>query len=395
MLVEFVIGRSTSLNPVGALQEAGSGAWRYLGWMFFATGFLILSYYSVVAGWTLRYSLFGITGNYAGSVDAASEQFVGVASGLDAIAFHALFMLVVLVVVGFGIRQGIELAVRVMVPALILVVLGLAAYAVTLGGAGAAYAYYLSPDLGAIAANWTDILPAAAGQAFFTLSLGMGVMITYSSYLGEDRNLALDGGYIVGLDTLFAFAAGLVVFPVFFTAGVDPNTSGAGAIFISLAAALGDLPLGNALGLVFFLTVAVAALTSAISLLEVVVSYLVDNRGVDRMRATVGIGVLIFLLGVPTAVDLIVLDLFDLFANNILLVAGALLLSILVGWIIPEHALDEVGKGIGDLGVWGRTWLWLVRVPVVVTLLVTLALGIAGYYDFLTGDFAEWLEATL
>ncbi|WP_254768080.1 sodium-dependent transporter [Salinilacihabitans rarus] len=396
MLVEFVVGRRTNRNPVGALKELGGGVWQYLGWVFAATGFIILSYYSVVGGWVLRYVLIGLQGGYVGDIEGAGGQFVEAASGLDAVLGHAIFMAAVIAIVGFGIRRGIEFAVQVMVPAIILIAFGLAVYAFTLPGASEAYAFYLSPDVGEILANWTDILPAAAGQAFFTLSLGMGAMITYASYIGDDRNLAEDGLIIVGLDTLIAFTAGLIVFPIFFTGGVDPaNTIGAGAIFISLAAALGDLSFGWLIGTVFFGTIAIAALSSAISLLEVVVSYLIDERGMERFTATAIVGTIIFVVGIPTALDLVFIDLYDLFANNILLVFGGLMVSIFVGWVISNVALDEIGRGVRNLGSWGDVWIWLVRIPVIVILFVTIYLGVFEYYEFLTGDFADWLGQNL
>ncbi len=391
ILVEFVIGRHTERNPVGALKRLGSGVWTYVGWLFVFTGFVILSYYSVVGGWTLRYFALGLQNGYVAEVEAAGAQFGSFSTGLDAILLHAVFMGAVIAIVGMGVRRGIELAVKVMVPAIIVITLGMAAYAFSLEGASEAYSYYLAPDLSLIAAEWTSILPAAAGQAFFTLSLGMGVMITYASYIGEDENLVQDGAIILGFDTLIAFATGLVVFPILFTAGVDPASPGAGAIFVSLAAAFADIQFGWLLGAVFFGTVAIAALSSAISIMEVLVSYLIDEKGVDRKVATVVLGGGLFLLGVPSALDLTMLNLFDLLANGILLVLGSLLLALFVGWIATDFAVDELQRGIGGAGTYGTVWIWLVRIPVVVVLLVVLALGIVEYANFLTGDFAEWL----
>ncbi|APX95308.1 sodium-dependent transporter [Natronorubrum daqingense] len=392
MLIEFVVGRHTERNPVGALQEIGAGAWRYVGWIFIATGFVILSYYSVVAGWTIRYTLLGLQDDYIADAAEAEAQFVTLASGLDAIFLHAIFMVAVIAIVAYGIERGIELAVKVMIPAIIVIMLGLAVYVATLEGASEAYSYYLSPEWGVIAAEWQSILPAAAGQAFFTLSLGMGVMITYASYLGEDRNLAEDSAIIIGFDTAIAFVTGLIVFPVLFTAGVAPGDPGAGAIFVSLAAAFGDLTFGWLIGAIFFATVAIAALSSAISLMEVVVSYAIDELDLDRVTATLAIGGAIFLLGIPSAYDLVLLDLFDLFADQILLVLGGLLLAILVSWSLSTLAIEELERGIGDLGSLGTAWIWAVRIPVVLVLVVALVLGILDYYEFLSGDFAAWLE---
>ena len=396
LLVEFVVGRRTELNPVGAIRELGSGAWRYVGYLFVVTGFIILSYYSVVAGWFLRYTLIGVTDGYAAgaaSPEAAEALFGGVATGLDSLLFHALFMALVIGIIAAGIRSGIEVAVKLMVPAIVVLLIGLAAYGFTLDASTEAYAYYLSPDFGVIAENWTSILPAAAGQAFFTLSLGMGVMITYASYLGEDRNLAEDAGVIVGLDTLIAVIVGFVVFPFLFAAGLTPGDGGAGEIFVSLTSAFTEIPAGRVIGVIFFGMVGIAALSSAISILEVLASYVIDEFGVDRVPAAAGLGVAVFLLGVPVTVDLVFLDLLDLFADSILLVLGALLLALFVGWAIPEVARAELERGIGDLGGLGDIWIWVVRVPIVIVVFVSLYLGVVEYAAFLTEDFAEWLAA--
>ncbi|WP_435075401.1 sodium-dependent transporter [Halorubrum sp. HHNYT27] len=394
ILVELVIGRHTNLNPVGAMRELGDGAWTSLGWLFVAIGFVILSYYSVVAGWFLRYTLIGITEGYAlAGAEEAGALFGSVSTGLDSLLFHAVFMAVVIAIIAAGVRNGIELGVKVMVPAIIVLLVGLAAYAFTLDAAGTAYAYYLTPDFGYLAANWTSILPAAAGQAFFTLSLGMGVMITYASYLGQDRNLASDAAVIVALDTLIAVIVGFVVFPFLFAAGIEPGGPGASAVFVSLTTAFSGIPGGRIIGIVFFAMVGTAALSSAISILEVLVSYLIDEVGVGRVPAASAVGVAAFLLGVPVTIDLIFLDLYDKLADGILLVLGALLLALFVGWVIPDVARDELAVGIGDIGRLGIAWIWIVRVPIAIVVIVSLSLGIADYVGFLRGDFAAWLAS--
>ncbi len=392
ILVEFVVGRRTRRNPVGAMREIGTGAWRYVGWIFVVTTFVIMSYYSVIAGWTIRYTLLGVGDGYAADPAAAGEQFAALSTGVEAMAFHALFLLAIVGIVGLGIRRGIELAVKVMVPAIVVIVAGLAVWAATLEGAAAAYSYYLSPDFGAIAAEWTTILPAAAGQAFFTLSLGFGIMITYASYLGEDRNLAEDGVVIIGLDTAIAVAVGLVVFPILFTAGIDPGDPGVGAIFVTLAAAFGELAAGGLIGAVFFATVAIAALSSAISLTEVVVSYAIDEHGIKRFRATSLVCVALFVLGLAPAYDLVLLELYDGFADGVLLILGGLLVTAYVAWGWSETAIEELGRGIGALGKLGVYWIWLARVPVLVVLAVSLVLGVVEYAGFVRESFLPWLR---
>lgn len=406
ILVEFVIGRRTDRNPVGALKQLATGPLRYAGYILVLTAFTILSYYSVVAGWTLRYAWIGVSegyddaiGNYeddAAEIDASAAEllFDATSTGLDAMILHGLFMAIVVGIVALGIRRGIELAVKLMVPAIIVIALALVGYAFTLEGAANGYSYYLEPDFGVILSDWSNILPAAAGQAFFTLSLGMGVMITYASYLDEDRNLAEDSAVIIGLDTGIAFLMGLIVFPVLFTAGVDPADPGAGAIFVALAEAFADLSFGWLIGTVFFLTVAIGAISSAISILEVVVSHAIDDLGIDRTPAAAGVGGIAFVIGLLVAWDLIFLDLLDQFADDILLVLGALIVMTLVSWKLSDLAIDELQKGIADLGSWGMRWIWAVRVPILIVLVISLALGVIEYVEFLFDDeegFAAWL----
>ena len=394
MLVEFTVGRKTKLNPVGALQAVGGKTWRYVGGLFIVIGFVILSYYSVVAGWVLRYFVGSFTGGYT---DDSTAYFLDIATGLDALLFHAIFMALVVGIVALGIQRGIELAVKLMVPSIIVIMVGLAIYAATLSGGGEGLSYYLEPDFGVIADDWQSIVPAAAGQAFFTLSLGMGVMITYASYLAEDRNLVEDGGIIIGFDTGIAILAGLIVFPILFAAGIDAAEPGAGAIFIALAGAFAEIQFGLVIGVLFFGMFSIAAISSAISLLEVVVSYLIDEYGAERRTATAASGGGVFLLGTPVALlsnevgEPIMVDLYDILAAEILLVTGGILVMTLVAWLYADEAIEELSKGIGELGAAGKAWIWTVRVPVIVVLLVSLVLAIQGYYDFLTGPFADFL----
>ena len=373
ILVEFAIGRATHRNPIGAFRELGTPNLRFVGAIGVATGFVILSYYTVVAGWVLRYMGGSATGAYFGE---PGGYFETIAMGLDALALHAVFMLATAAVVALGIQRGIELAVKLMVPAILLLLGGLVVYAFTLEGATAGYGYYLTPDTEYLAANWTSVLPAAVGQALFTLSLGMGVMITYASYVGEDRGLLTDTVSIAALDTLIAFIAGLVIFPILFTLdpAADPGEGGAGTLFVGVAGAFADLPLGEVIGVVFFGVLAVAALSSSISILEVVVSYLVDTYDVDRKVATFGAAGAAFLVGVPTALDISRLELYDLVTGQILLPLGMLLLTLYVSWVVPGRAVEELSKG-GDGEGLGTAWLWTVRTVVTLGVFVTLVFG--------------------
>jgi NSS family neurotransmitter:Na+ symporter len=373
ILAEFVVGRRAKRNTVDAFGVLGSPRWKLVGALGLFIGFWILSYYSVVGGWVIRYLVASPSGAYFGD---AAGFFSTVSAGPDALVGHAVFMACAVAVVALGVENGIERATKVMVPSVLLILVGLAAYAFTLDGAGAGYAYFLSPDLSALRGNLGEIVPFAVGQAFFSLSLGMGAMVTYASYVDGEDSLVADAGSIVVLNTLVGVLAGLVVFPLLFAQGVDPNTSGPGAVFISVAGAFTDLPAGRALGTAFFAVVLVAALSSAISLLEVVVSYVVDNSRIGRLTAAATIGGGLFLLGVPSALSTAWLGWFDTLAYQLLLPLSVLCILLFVGWRLGGDALSEVlrGSGLGH-GV-GVVWLWTVRVVVCVAVLGTLALGL-------------------
>jgi NSS family neurotransmitter:Na+ symporter len=387
MLGEFVIGRRSGRNPIDAFSELGHENWKIVGILGAGTAFWILSFYSVVGGWVIRYFLASVTeglGLFSGLVGSyfstgAESYFGSIAAGPDAILLHFVFMAITAGVVALGINDGIETATKVMVPSIVVLLFGLGAWATTLPGAGPGYGYYLSPDVGAIAANWASILPAAVGQAFFTLSLGMGAMITYASYLGEDDSLPMDGGTIVVLNTLVGVLAGFVVFPVLFAQGIDPadaGSGGAGAVFVVLAGAFSELPVGWLLGSVFFFVLLLAALSSAISLIEVMVSYVTDHYDVSRPPAAAGRGRANFLRGLPTALSTSTLELYNAVAYNVLLPLSVLGLLVFVVWVNVGGSLAELRLGTGAGNGFAHTWLWHTRVVTFVGVFLALVFGV-------------------
>ncbi|MFB6126813.1 MAG: sodium-dependent transporter [Halolamina sp.] len=372
MLTEFVVGRRAERNPIDAFTELGHGGWRYAGALAAAAAFWILSFYSVVGGWVIRYVVGTATGAY---FDAPQEFFLNVAmTGPDALGYHLLFMAVVVGIVAFGVEAGIERSTKLMVPSIVVLLVGLGAWGSTLSGAPAGYSYYLSPDLSTIAANLGTILPAAVGQAFFTLSLGMGAMMTYASYLGEDDSLPFDGGVIVVLNTLVGALAGFVIFPILFSLGVEPGSGGAGTAFITLGGAFAELPAGKPLGVLFFVVLLLAAVSSGISLLEVVVSYVVENTGVDRRPAALGLGAACAVLGVPSAFGY--LGWYNALAFNLFLPVSVLLVALFVGWVYADDATAELSRGSGASGAARSAWLWFVRLVIPAGISLTLVLGI-------------------
>ncbi|MBV0923378.1 sodium-dependent transporter [Halomicroarcula limicola] len=376
LLGEMVIGRRSRRNPVGAFGELGGRRWRVLGGVALLASVVVLSFYSVVGGWILRYTLASATGAYFGDPQG---YFAAIDYGVGAAGFHALFLLATVGVVYAGVDRGIEAATKVMVPGIVLLFGGLAAWAATLPGSAGGYEFFLSLDVGYLRANFFDVLVAAAGQALFTLSVGAGAMLTYASYVGEDRSLAADGTLIAGLNTGIGVLAGLVIFPLLFSLGVSPGEGGPGALFVSLAGAFADLPYSRVVGIVFFGVVLLAALSSAISIFEVLVAYLVDEHGLDRSSATVGVGGLFLLTGSAAALSP---SLFALLADtlaNLVLTAGLLGFLLFDGWVLGKAALDEYERGAGRLArLAGRPWYYAVAVVLPLFLAFTLVSGLGG-----------------
>ncbi len=344
MLSELVVGRRTHLSPIGALRELGGKGWAWLGGLFVLVGFLILSYYAVIAGWTLRLAFESVTIGFPADPGA---HFGEIASGPDAMGWHLLFMAITIGIVMVGVQKGIERAAMILMPTLFLIVVGLAVWAATLEGAGAGYAYYLTPQLSELMNP--AVIRSAASQAFFSLSLGMGAMLTFASYLAKDEDLNEQAVTISFADFAVAFAAGLVVFPVIFALGLQDSVgeSTVGALFIALPGAFEAMgTVGRTVGLLFFLALAVGAVTSAISLLEVVTSSIIDEFGLGRKQAAVGMGILIALFGLLSAHSLDVLGLVDQVAGELFLAVGALMMAIFVGWVMKDPAA-ELMRGAG------------------------------------------------
>jgi neurotransmitter:Na+ symporter, NSS family len=372
LLAELVVGRGAQRSPIAALEHFGGRAWKPLGVVFVAAGFLILSYYGVIAGWTVRYSLAALVHGFDPHV---ADHFGEVATGWDCFGFHVLFMVATIYVVAGGVKGGIERTSLVLMPVLFVLVAGLAVYAATLHGAGPGYAYYLNTDFDKLL-HWS-VLKDAAGQTFFSLSLGMGAMLTFASYLGRDQHLPNEALIIAGADFAVAFLAGLVVFPLIFALGLQERVSGStvGALFITLPQAFAEMGgIGRVVGFLFFAALVVGALTSAISLLEVVVSSAMDGLGWSRRRAAWLGGGAITLLGAPSAASTDVLGVVDQIANNVFLLGGGLALSIFVGWVM-KGAVAEVSAGASGVR-WFFLWRGLLRfaVPVFLALVLWYAL---------------------
>lgn len=377
MVAEFSIGRHSRANTAGAYQKLAPGThWRWVGRMGVLAGFLILGYYSVVAGWTLEYIVQAGTNAFAGQ---SANDFIASFNGFIAHPWRpALWMVAFMLMTHFiivkGVERGIEKSAKIMMPMLFLLLIVLAVCSVSLPGAGAGIEFLLKPDFSKVDGN---VLLGAMGQAFFSLSLGMGCLCTYASYFRNDTNLpktALNVGWI---DTMVAILAGFIIFPAAFSVGIQPD-AGPSLLFITLPnvfqQAFGNLPwLAVILSIMFYVLLALAALTSTISLHEVVTAYLHEEFNLTRGRAaklvTAGctfLGVLCSLsLGVGkelTIFGLTLFDLFDFLTAKIMLPLGGFFIAIFTGWYLDKRIVWEEVSNNGTLpkAVY-RIWLFLLK----------------------------------
>jgi len=383
MVTEVAIGRKSEKNPVGAFKAlAPNTPWWLVGALGVFSGFVILSFYSVIAGWSMAYIFKAIAGFTPGTDFA--DVFVGHITGTGVpIVWHAVFMVLTLGIIAAGVVKGIQRWVKILMPVLAILLVVLVFRALTLPGAGEGLAFYLAPRFEDVTAG---TFLAAIGQAFFTLSLGMGAMITYGSYLTREENVADNGGWVVGLDTAIALIAGLAIFPAVFALGYDP-AAGPGLVFITLPAVFAEMPAGSLFGFIFFVLLSVAALTSAISLLEVVVAWLVDEKEWPRVKASVVIGIVIFVIGIPTSlgmgpwsnitiIGMEILDFYDFVASELALPIGGALTAIFAGHVWKARTvIDETNDPPGaiKIGNWyGVLVKYVIPIAVFVVLITTL-----------------------
>jgi len=368
LIAELSLGRKTTLNPVGAFRTIAPGSlWPGVGYLGVATGVGILSFYLVIAGWTLGYLV--------RTIIPSSESFGDfVANPVEEIGYFTLFLgLTTLVVLG-GVEKGIERWSRFLMPALFVILLALIAYSLTLEGASKGIEFYLKPDFSKI--QGSTVL-AALGQAFFSMSLGMGTMITYGSYISKKENIPVSAVAVAFSDTMVAFLAGLMIFPALFSVGIEP-TSGPALVFNVLPKVFESMPGGTIIGLAFFILLAIAALTSTVSLLEVPVAFLVDQRKWSRKKAVWIITAITFVAGIPstlsqgtvewfTTVQFLgqtgFLDIMNKIFSDISLPVGGLFVCIFVGWVwSTKNAFEEIKLGASESTInLTRLWPFLIK----------------------------------
>ncbi len=358
MIAETLLGRRSRQNPIDTMvtlaDEAGADKnWHYLGWMGVIAGFLILSYYSVIAGWASAYALKAFIGSFfAADATAIKGLFDDlIASPVQMAFWHSLFMLATMLIVVRGVNSGLEKAVRFLMPSLFVMLILLVAYAMTTGSYDQGINFLFTPDFSKLTGN--GVL-TAMGHAFFTLSLGMGAIMVYGSYLPKDVSIAKTVFWIAGIDTVVALLAGIAIFPIVFASGLEP-AAGPGLIFQTLPIAFGNMTGGWLFGILFFVMLVFAALSSSISLIEPAVAWLVENKDMSRQQACIWSGSITWLLGFGTIFsfnvwsevkffDRTLFQLLDYLTANLMLPIGGFCIAVFAGWIMKqqhtEHELD-------------------------------------------------------
>ena len=383
MMAEVLIGRRARQSPINAMREVAidsghSGTWSLVGWMGVLAGFMILSFYSVVAGWVLHYIAGMGTGDFAAiSTENAGKVFEDLLSDTQTLLiWHSLFIVMVMLVIAGGVKKGLENAVRFLMPALFVLLIVMLGYSAQTSGFKAGWDFLFHFDVSEL--SWEAVL-VALGHAFFTLSLGMGAIMAYGSYMPKKTSISNAILTIAFLDTVVALIAGLVIFPIVFANGMDPG-AGPGLMFVTLPVAFGQMPSGQIFGFIFFLLVGIAAWTSAISLVEPATAWLVERFGWHRIPACIFLGLIIWAIGIAALgsfnfladVKLLgfnVFDFLDFVTANIMLPLGGLFIALFAGWVIKRQ-FSESELAIRS-GFWFETWYFTVRyiAPVAVAII--------------------------
>ncbi|MDD7910564.1 sodium-dependent transporter [Pseudovibrio exalbescens] len=387
MMAEIAIGRAAKLNPVGAFRVVAGRSWMPVGLLGVITAFAILSFYSVVGGWTIAYLVKTFTGEISsGSAAILGGQFEAlVGSVVEPLVYHGIFMVMTVVIVLLGVTSGIEKSVKALMPLLFILLIILVIRSVTLPGGMEGIIFFLKPDFSQIS---MDMIQAALGQAFFSLSLGMGAMITYGSYLSPETNIRSSSVWVVSLDFMVAFLAGLLVLPAVFAFGMDPG-AGPGLTFITLPAIFGEMPFGLLFQAVFFAMLLIAALTSSISLLAIPVAYFSESFGMGRKAASTVVGLVIFAIGIPCSLSLGVwgdilffgmpfFDFLSFLVDKFFLPIGGILTAICAGWFAYGKVSREL-ENQGELPFsYLQIWKWIVRIVAPIAIVWVMVIGFIG-----------------
>lgn len=399
MIAEIIIGRRGRHSPGYAARKVAveskrSPFWQVTGWVGMATGFLVLSFYAVIAGWALAYVVEAASGTFAGaSVTEIREVFGNlVSSSAQLTLWHGIIIVAVMLVVGNGVKDGLERAVSWLLPAMVVLLIGLAIYAGYIGDFAAAVEFMFAPDFSELTINGVML---ALGHAFFSLGLASGVVIMYGAYLSKSTSVVQTTLWVALADTLVALLAGMAIFPIVFASQLTPE-AGPGLIFQTLPIAFSQMPAGTLLGTVFFIMLVIAAFTSAIAMIESAVAFMEEKFSMSRWPATMAAGFILWLLGQVTIysfsgaawtqIDWQVpgkqlaswFDVIDYATANILLPLGGLLLAVFAGWVMKTpYSQDELDCAPWIFKVWQFTVRWVA--PVAIALIFLQLIGIIQF----------------
>ena len=412
MAAEILIGKRGKQNPVNSLRTLSSEAsyyykkqsdelnrtikvkkrfeeneifsnWELVGWMGILAGILILSFYSVIAGWTISYIFKSLTGSFvlitAAGSSAKFESFISDPEKL--ILWHTIFMILTCFIVSKGIKSGIEKAIKFLIPGLFIILLGLAIYSSTLEGFSDAMNYFFIIDLDKINSS---VVLSAMSMAFFSLSIGMGSLMVYGSYLPDDTSIFQVSSAVAFADTLVAILAGIIIFPIVFTYNLDPSSAGPGLIFQTLPIAFGAMDYGIFISTAFFILLFFAAITSSISLIEPAITFVVEKFSISRLYATNLLGSLTWLLGIFTVLSfndlstftifgMTIFDNLDYLTSKIMLPLGGLLMALFVGYVMNKAIVKNelnANQSIID------TWFMIIKVFSPILLIIIFIQGI-------------------
>lgn len=372
---EFIVGRRSQKNAYSAFRDlSGGSAWRWVGLFTIIVPLIVLSYYSVIGGWSIDYLVKSLAFSFTGgeSQSAINTMFTDfVTSTWGPLLVHTAFLLLTTLIVVIGIKDGIEKFSKVMMPMLFFIVIGIAIYSITLPGAKAGLDYLFNPDFSKINGK---TIAAALGQAFFSLSLGFGTIMTYASYVDKKENPMFQSVATASSDLLFALIAGIAIMPAVFAFGISPQ-AGPGLVFETLPYVFGQMPAGGLIAILFFVALLVAAVTSSISMLEVAVAYLVEEKKFSRLGACALLFAICWVVGAICSLSFgplshikidggNIFDFFDNLSSNILMTLGSLLTVLFVGWRLKKtDVYDEFTNG-GTLSrnvkIFGVLW-FLIR----------------------------------
>ena len=396
MMAEVMLGRAGRQSPINTMrslaQRSGaSAAWTAIGWLGVVAGFLILSFYAVIAGWAMQYIVRLAKGEFDGAdgdmAGAAFNDFL--AEPWHLLAWHTAFMAITVVIVARGVARGLEVAVRWLMPILFVLLIGLVGYAAVYGDFASGAGFLFGFEFGNLSVGGTL---TAMGHAFFTLSLGMGAIMAYGAYVPARTSITTTVATIAVLDTVVALAAGLAIFPIVFaTPGLEPG-AGPGLLFVTLPVAFGNLPLGALVGAVFFILVSFAAVTSAISLIEPALAFVVERYNAERPRVAITIGAACWLLGIGSVLSfnvwadfhivggLTFFDFMDYVSGKIMLPLGGLLIALFAGWALTRDVAREQLAFTADWQwqLWTVTIRFAAPIGVVVVFAYTIYESVAG-----------------